>query len=150
MSDQVVFVREQGKYEKLSKEEFYKKFHIQELCVSQDDLEDTDVLNKIHNEIKVYDLSSESLESFIDELGVGCFISTAISDIKNDGHVENFNYGYNSICYSSVRFLNFGGVTFASEVFDNQCFSAVDFEVFDFICKHKISGVKEIYIKNWR
>jgi hypothetical protein len=149
MSDKVVFVRELGKYEVLSKAEFYEKLGIQEICVCQDDLYDTDVLNEISKKAQTKDLSEESLDAFVESLGLNNFLGSIIRAIAEDGSWEAFNDGFNSVVYSSIRFLKVGDDVFASEVFDEEYFSTVDFDVFNLICKNELLGIKEIYIKNW-
>lgn len=147
-SDEVVFVREQGKYEKLAKDEFYKMLGVKEICICQDSF-DTDELNQIHSDIKLKDLSDKVIRDFLTNLGVDSFLDCVLRDIEEHGSWEAFNDGYNSTTYSSVRFLNYQGEVFASEVFDEDYFSGADTSLFNHICQNQISGIKEIYIKNW-
>jgi len=148
-SDEVVFVREYGKYEKLDKAKFYEMLGVKEICICQDNLGDTDELNAIHNNIQVKDLDSDSIADFVQELGCDYYLGSTIKEIEEEGHWEAFNDGFNSVNYSSVRFLNYKDTIFASEVFDDKYFSCADTSLFNYICKNEISGIKEIYIKNW-
>jgi hypothetical protein len=147
-SDEVVFVRECGKHEKLYKNEFYKMIGVKEICICQDNY-NTDELNKIHGDIKIKDLSDEALIDFLTKLGTDYYLASVLREIDDNGYWEAFNDGYNSVNYSAIRFLNYQGEVFASEVFDGGYFSRADTSLFNHICQNQISGIKEIYIKSW-
>ena len=146
--DEVVFIRESGKYEKMIKADFYEMLGVNEIELCQDNL-GLDELNKIHGNVRIEDLSQDSVSEFLVNLGVQFHLDSILSDIKHDGCWEAFNDGYNTIVYSSVRFVNYKDIVFASEVYDNDDFSYADSDLFNYICENKISGIKEIYIKNW-
>ena len=147
-SDEVAFVRECGKYEKMCKADFYEMLGVNEICICQDNFE-IDELNEIHRDIKLTDLYDEDFTEFVSNIGVESYLNQVLRDIEADGCWEAFNDGYNSITYSSLRFLNYRGIVFASEVFDEDCFSRADTSLFNHICENQISGIKDIYIKNW-
>ena len=146
--DQILFIRDYGNHI-ISKSDFYKMLGVQTIYISYNHMVDTRKLNKIHEKIKVKDLSKSSLDEFVDSLGCDDYISKSLLEIKDKGSFETFGDFYDSAQYSSIIFLNYQGNVFASEKFCHDEFSSADKAFFDHICENGISDISKIYIKNW-